>query len=119
MLRLEARVQRVGLVEIRQHVPMALLRPIKLAEIAVGETDVVEDLRCLISPTKGAVAVQTAFERFKCTSYVAADAGDRAEILVDHRQCLGVTNGLRGDARLSVAGLGEIKIAASLVNDRD
>ena len=95
------------------------LCPLELAKIAVRETDVVEYLCRLIVHPERAVAVQTEMEGLESASRITSNAGDGAEVLIDHRQGFPISDRLRGDARLGIHRLGEVEISARLVHDSD
>jgi len=65
-------------------------RLIQLAEVGVREPDVVENLRRLIAHAESSVAGEAPLKGFERFPNVAPDAGDGAEILVDHRHRLGI-----------------------------
>ena len=56
-------------------------------------------------------------ERLECAANVAANAGNSAQVLVDHCQRFSVPDRLRRDPGLSVHRLGEIEISAGLMNN--
>ncbi len=58
-------------------------------------------------------------KRLERAVHVAANAGDGAEILVDHRERLGVHDRLRGESRLGVHRFGPVQISPGLVDYRD
>src|SRR2546423_1306992 len=94
-------------------------RFIELAEVGIRQSDVVENLRRVVEHAKSPVPGKTSLECFERSPDVAPDAGDRAEILIDHGHCFGVSDRFRSAARLSVNELSPIEIAATLVDDRD
>ena len=82
---------------------------IELTEVGVRQSDVVEDLRCMVEHAEGSIPGEAPLESLERPSDVATDAGDGAEILVDHGHRLGVPDGFRSAARLSVNQLGAIE----------
>ena len=92
---------------------------LELTKVGVGETDVVENRRRLITHAERLVARQASLIRFERFVNVASDAGDGAEILVDHGHRLGILGGFRRGSRLPIHQLGAVEVAARLVDDGD
>src|ERR1700736_3147782 len=85
------------------------LRFIELAEVGIRQPDVVENLRRVVEHAQSPVTGEASLKGFERSANVAPDAGYRAKILVDHGHRLGVPDGFRSAARLSVDQLGTIE----------
>ena len=91
----------------------------ELTKIAVGKSDVVKDLGGLVTHAERSVAFEAAMKRLERATHITANAGDGAEVLVDHRERFGIVDRLRGDSRLGVHRFGPVEIASRLVDNRD